>query len=111
MKSGDVALAALPQADGQIKNRPVLLLREMPPHADWPVCGISTQLQHCVAGFDEVINIADSDFGASGIKTASLVRLGFLAVLPARDLLGRIGTIDDKRRRRLLANLSEHLLA
>lgn len=49
MKSGDVALAALPQADGQTKIRPVLLLREMPPHSDGLVCGISTQLQHRVA--------------------------------------------------------------
>lgn len=110
MKSGDVALAALPQADGQTKIRPVLLLREMPPHGDWLACGISTQLQHRVADFDEVINIADADFAASGIKTASLIRLGFLAVLAARDLLGRIGMIDSDRRRRLLVNLSQHLI-
>ena len=29
MNEGDVALAPLPQADGQIKNRPVVLLRRL----------------------------------------------------------------------------------
>lgn len=110
MKSGDVALAALPQADGQIKNRPVLLLKAMPPHGDWLVCGISTQLQHYVAGFDEVIKQSDPDFTDSGIKSASLIRLGFLAVLPMHQLIGRIGAINDARIQRMLRNLSQHLL-
>jgi hypothetical protein len=30
MNEGDLALAPLPQADGQIKNRPVALLRRLP---------------------------------------------------------------------------------
>ncbi len=31
MKEGDVVLTPLPQADGQVKNRPTIILREMPP--------------------------------------------------------------------------------
>ena len=31
MNEGDIALAPLPQANGQIKNRPVVLLRRLPP--------------------------------------------------------------------------------
>lgn len=31
MKEGDVVLTPLSQADGSIKNRPALLLRELPP--------------------------------------------------------------------------------
>ena len=34
MKAGDVALTPLPQADGQIKNQPVVILREMPLFGD-----------------------------------------------------------------------------
>ena len=30
MNEGDVALMPLPQADGKIKNRPVIILRKMP---------------------------------------------------------------------------------
>ena len=110
MKAGDVALAPLPQADGQIKGRPVPLLKAMPPFEDWLVCGISSQLHHQVTGFDEVIGPEDADYSASGLKTASLVRLGFLAVLPPRQLLGCIGSVDRQRLGRLLNNLSQHLL-
>jgi mRNA interferase MazF len=41
MKEGDVALTPLPQADGLIKNRPVILLREIPGFGNFLVCGIS----------------------------------------------------------------------
>ena len=117
MKEGDIALAPLPQADGQIKNRPVVLLRRLPPFGDFLVCGISTQLHQRVADFDEVIEKADKEFPASGLKAASLIRLARekygrgldLAVLPETALLGRIGTISSERRQRLLANLCRHL--
>jgi hypothetical protein len=57
-----VVLAALPQADGQVKHRPAVLLRVMPPFGDWLVCGVSTQLTQAVVEFDEVIGISDPDF-------------------------------------------------
>ena len=34
MSEGDVILTPLPQADGQIKNRPAVALRELPPFGD-----------------------------------------------------------------------------
>ncbi len=109
MNEGDIALAPLPQADGQIKNRPVVLLHRLPPFGDFLVCGISTQLHQRVADFDEVIMTGDPEFATSGLKAASLVRLGFLAVLPEAALLGRIGAISSTRRQRLLSNLCRHL--
>jgi mRNA interferase MazF len=109
MNEGDIALAPLPQTDGQIKNRPVVLLRRLPPFGDFLVCGVSTQLQHRVVGFDEVIAPGEAGFAASGLKAASLIRLGFLAVLPEAALLGRIGTLSAAHRKRLLANLCRHL--
>ena len=45
MKEGDIVLTPLSQADGQIKNRPALFLRAMPPFNDVLGCGISTQMQ------------------------------------------------------------------
>lgn len=45
MKEGHVVLTPLPQADGQIKSRPALLLRQLPPFGDFLVCGISTQIR------------------------------------------------------------------
>jgi mRNA interferase MazF len=107
MNEGDIALAPLPQANGQIKNRPVVLLRRLPPFGDF--YGISAQLQQRVAGFDETIGSDDKEFAASGLKAASLIRLGFLAALPDSALLGKIGSLSPERRQRLLANLCRHL--
>ena len=77
MKEADVVLTPIPQADGVIKNRPAIILREMPPYRDFLVCGVSTQLDKEVKGFDEVISDTDEDFQSSGLRTSSLVRLGF----------------------------------
>jgi len=109
INEGDVALTPLPQADGQVKNRPVLVLRRMPPFGDLLVCGVSTQLQHAVADFDEVIAAADADFSSSGLKAPSLVRLGYLATLPQRSFLGKIGVVASERRTRLVNRLSRHI--
>lgn len=107
----DIALTPLPQADGKIKNRPVVALRQMPGFGDWLVCGISTQLQHAVEGFDEIIDQTHPDFVTSGLKAPSIARLGFLAVLPARSFVGVIGAISEVRHRRLLSRLSDQLRA
>jgi mRNA interferase MazF len=40
MKEGDVVLTPLVQANGAIKNRPAVVLREMPPFSDLLVCGV-----------------------------------------------------------------------
>jgi mRNA interferase MazF len=108
MKEGDVLLAALRQADGAVKDRPVLCLRRMPPFDDLLVCGVSTQLQQA-AELDELISPGDSDFRTSGLKAASLIRLGYLAVLPRNEFKGRIGSISSTRHSRLLARLADFL--
>lgn len=82
MNEGDLVLTPIPQANGLTKNRPALFLREMPPFQDALVCGISTQLQQEVVGFDEIIRKQDGDFVNSGLVAESLIRLGFLAIIP-----------------------------
>ena len=109
MTEGDVALTALPQADGGTKVRPAILLRQMPPYGDWLVCGVSTQLHQQVPGFDEIVQSSASDFTRTGLKAPSLFRLGFLAVLPADRLLGVLGSISSERHRRLLQRLGTFL--
>ncbi len=109
MKEGDVVLVPLPQADGRIKNRPAIVLRAMPPFGDLLICGVSTQLHQQVARFDELIEPSHADFNASGIKAASLIRLGFLAVLPAASFLGVIGSISAERHHRLVERLANHI--
>jgi mRNA interferase MazF len=109
MKEGDILLASLPQGDGTLKDRPVLFLKRMPPFQDFLVCGISTQIQQAVPELDETIVPADVDFRTSGLKAASLIRLGYLAVLPRPTVKGRLGSVSAARRNRLLTSLSEFL--
>ncbi len=109
MKEGDVVLAPVPQADGAVKNRPAIILREMPPYRDLLVCGISTQVHQQVRGFDDIIAPTDADFAASGLRSSSLIRLGFLTVLPRKGIIGAIGAISTARHRKLLQTLSDYL--
>lgn len=109
MRPGGIILLSLSQADGRSKNRPALLLKRLPPFGDWLVCGISSQLQQAVPGFDEVITRSDADFGPSGLVVDSVIRAGFLAVVPAKDILGSIGSISPERHRRLLYRLGDFL--
>jgi mRNA interferase MazF len=109
MKEGEVVLTPVPHADGSIKNRPAILLREFPPYQDFLVCGVSTQLRQEVQGFDEIISTSDPDFVSSGLKSESLIRLGFLAVLPRPRIAGSIGSISSERHKRLLNTLAGYL--
>ena len=110
MKEGNVIIASLTQADEKKKNRPAIVLRELPlPHRDFLVCGISSNIHLAVKGFDEIISQMDSDYRSSGVVTASLIRLGFLSVLPQNNIIGSIGEISVERHRRLLRKLSDYL--
>jgi len=109
MKEGEVVLTPIPQADGKVKNRPAIILREMPPYRDLLVCGVSTQLHQQVKDFDEIIAPADADFVSSGLLSASVIRLGFLAVLPRSSIAGSIGAISPERHKRLLKTLGDYL--
>jgi mRNA interferase MazF len=110
MKEGDVILTPVPQADGAVKARPAIILREIPPYKDFLICGISTQLNQLVSGFDEIISPEDTDFVSSGLRTKSLIRLGFLAVTPRSRIIGSIGSISLERHKNLLKTLSDYLV-
>ena len=109
MTEGDIALTPLPQADGRLKPRPAILLRRMPPFGDWLICGVSSQLHQQVAGFDEIVALSDADFAKSGLKAASVIRLGFLTTMPSERFLGIIGSVSRERHVRLLDRLSRFL--
>lgn len=111
MKERNVKLTPIPQSDGKIKYRPAIILREFPsPYRDVLVCGISTQIHLCIENFDEIIATTDDGFIKSGLLNQSLIRLGFLAVIPIRNIAGAIGEISPDRHKRLLIKLSEYLL-
>ena len=109
MREGAVVLLAPRQADGKVKPRPAVALRQLPGFGDWLVCGVSRQLHQFVGGFDEQVSAPDPDFGLSGLTGPSLIRLSFLQSVPLSAIMGGIGAISADRHRRLPANLSRHL--
>jgi mRNA interferase MazF len=110
MKEGDVVIVPMPQANGMVKNRPAIVLREMPPFRDVLVCGVSTQLRQAAKDFDEVISPSDADFVSSGLIEESLIRLGFMVVIPRAKIAGSIGSVSSERHKRLLQKLSKYLV-
>lgn len=109
MKAGAVVLAQIQQADGRMKPRPVVVMQEMPPYHDLLVCAVSSQLRHECPGFDEIISTGDEDFKTSGLKVASLIRLGLIATIPRTTVLGELGAISTSRLQGLRLRLAAHI--
>lgn len=110
VEEGDIVLVAIPQAGGELKNRPVLLHREVLPFNDFLACGIRTQLRQEVKGFDHPINIHDPKFAQAGLVQDSLIRSGFLAIIQSNKILGSIGKLDERIRKELLQRVARHLI-
>lgn len=70
---------------------------------------ISSQTRHYVPWFDELIQEGDGDFVQSGLKVASVIRVGRLAVVSGEILLGAIGEISPERLRRVKQTLANWL--
>ena len=110
---GQIAVIEFPQTDlAQGKRRPVLLLAQPPgPHDDWWVCMFSTQLDHALPNFDEVVRPGDSDFAASGLRRESVIRVARVAVVAAPQLIGSLGAIAPERLTRIRHRLVDWLNA
>lgn len=110
-QSGQVVIFRFPQTDLEDgKMRPALLLGKLPgEYDDWLICMISSQTRQYISGFDEIIQESDNDFSESGLKVASVIRVGRLAVVSGEILLGAIGQISSDRLARIKSNLSSWL--
>lgn len=110
-QAGQIVLFRFPQTDLiQGKLRPALLLGKLPgPYDDWLICMISSQTQHCVQEFDEIVQENAPDFAASGLKAPSVIRVGRLAVVEGEVLLGAIGEISSERLQRIKRRLADWL--
>ena len=110
-QAGMVVAFQFPQTDLKDgKLRPALLLGKLPgEYDDWLVCMISSQTRHYISEFDEIVQESDSDFGESGLKVTSVIRVGRLAVVSGEMLLGATGQISSERLERVKKNLSNWL--
>jgi mRNA interferase MazF len=98
-QTGQIILFRFPQTDLEVgKLRPALLLGQLPgDYDDWLLCMITSQTRHYIPQFDEIIQEHDSDFAQSGLQVASVIRVGRLAVVEGRVLLGATGHISPER--------------
>lgn len=108
-QAGQVILFRFPQTDLQEgKLRPALLLGKLPgDYDDWLICMISSQTRHYIPQFDEIVQERDSDFSQSGLKIASVIRVGRLAVVEGKMNLGAAGQISTERLQRIKNRLAE----
>ena len=60
-------------------------------------------------GFDEVVEEDALDFGESGLRVPSVIRVGRLAVVEGEILAGAIGQIAPERLHRIKSRLAEWL--
>jgi mRNA interferase MazF len=106
-EAGQVVVFHFPQTDlEEGKLRPALLLGKLPGnYDDWLICMISSQTRQYIDGFDEIVRENDNDFGESGLKVASVIRVGRLAVVSGDILIGAIGQVSNER----LSKVKKHL--
>ena len=110
-QAGQVVVFRFPQTDlEEGKLRPALLLGKLPgEYDDWLICMISSQTRQYRAGFDELVQEDDDDFGESGLKVASVIRVGRLAVVSGDILIGALGKVSRERLGRVKKHLSDWL--
>ena len=111
-EAGQVVVFRFPQTDlEEGKLRPALLLSKLPGnYDDWLICMISSQTHQSITGFDEIVQENDDDFGESGLKVASVIRVGRLAVVSGEILIGAIGQISSERLGRVKKHLADWLV-
>jgi mRNA interferase MazF len=90
-QAGQIILFRFPQTDlEEGKLRPALLLGKLPgDYDDWLICMISAQTGYYIPQLAEIIHEHDSDFAQSGLKVASVIRVGRLAAVEGKVLLGQ----------------------
>jgi mRNA interferase MazF len=93
---GDIVLTRFPFTDRSgAKLRPVLVLAKIPgPHEDFVALFISSQLSQAVSGLDIVLEPADQAFRGSGLKVASVFRIGKVASISDALMAGTLGRLD-----------------
>jgi mRNA interferase MazF len=64
-----------------------------------------------VPDFDGWLETRDPDFLDSGLLVSSVIRLGFLAILPKTRIIGIIGHVSADRHDALLHRLSDYLVS
>jgi len=71
---------------------------------------VSSQIHHAASDLNELVSEADTDFGSSGLKRPSAIRVTRLAVVEKGLLVGAIGEISEGRLLRIRRSLSKWIV-
>ena len=97
MNNGAIVRAAFQQNDGQIKARPALVLSAIDPFRDLVLWSISSQLW--ITEHESYLNVKltedHPDFHLTGLKHASVFRLGMLYTMSQKHIEGKLGEISE----------------
>lgn len=95
-RRGDIVLARFPFTDQNgAKLRPVLILLETPgAHQDFMVMFVSSRRSQAVPGLDVILDQSRPSFGGSGLRTASVFRVGKVASMSHALIAGTLGHLD-----------------
>lgn len=110
MNETDIVLVDIMTSDGSYKTRPALVLKKLPKYNDLLLSGISSQTHQEIPNFDYFIDENSIEFNSTGLLKSSIIRLGFLTVLPSSFIVGKIGSITKDIHQLLLIRLSDYLL-
>lgn len=112
MTPGDIVLIRFPRTDLRAgKLRPALIVASAPGrHDDYLIALISSRTYQAITNFDELIEPTDSDYGNSGLKVRSVIRLSRLASVEASVINARLGRISAERLLRVRQQLATWLV-
>ncbi len=109
LKPGDVVFTNFPQADMEIKVRPAIVLKIIPPFNDLLVCAITSRFRNHHPLLDDIIASNDDDFASSGLQKDSMIRLGSLITYERGRVQGPMGHISEGRLAQLQHRLASFL--
>jgi hypothetical protein len=93
MKAGDICKVAFKQPEGSVKDRPVLLVKEVGSFGDWIVVPITSKLRNQDKELDILMDDTHSGFKATGLRTTSLIKLSILNTFNRTMIKGKIGEL------------------
>lgn len=106
LKRGWVVLASYPFTDlTAVRRRPALVVSASDRVGDDCILAFITSKTANVGSTDLLLDMADPDFAATGLRAPSVARCGKLMTLNHRLLVGRIGHLSD----RLMAEVNARL--
>lgn len=111
MEEGRIVRVAFQQADGAIKLRPAVVIKQLPAGPDLLVCAISSKLHRAMPGVDIVVNEQHADFTGIGLPFPSLIRCAYLTTVPLSAVQDPIGRLRTETLQLILRQLTAYLNA